>query len=129
MGSGHKWHGSGMLYHARNLTDKIHGVTIPRTNTSGIFFMHKMLWVAIAGLVGAIIGMFRSKADTLTQRASFVLFGFAAAIFLTPLAARWFGLGDIYEVGGAGFIIGMFWIAILDRVKQAMTDGKLPEVK
>ena len=91
--------------------------------------MHKMLWIAAAGLCGALMGMLRSKADTLTQRVSFVLFGFSAAFFLTPLAARWFHLSDVYEIGGAGFIIGMFWIAILDRLKQAIQDGKAPEVK
>lgn len=91
--------------------------------------MHKMLWIAIGGLVGAVIGMFRSGADTKAQKWSFVAFGLAAAIFLTPLAARWFSLSDVYETGGAGFIIGMFWIAILDRLKQAVKDGKAPEVK
>lgn len=91
--------------------------------------MHKMLWVAIGGLVGAIIGMFRSDASTTAQRWSFVFAGFAASIFLTPLAARWFGLGDMYEAGGAGFIIGMFWIAVLNKIKQAVTEGKAPEVK
>ncbi|QHJ80200.1 MAG: hypothetical protein [Bacteriophage sp.] len=90
--------------------------------------MHKMLWVAFGGLVGAIIGMIRSGADTKRQKWSFVAFGLAASIFLTPLAARLLHLTDIYEVGGAGFIIGMFWIAVLDKVKQAITEGKKPEV-
>lgn len=91
--------------------------------------MHKMLWVGIACLCGSIVGMFRSKANTAAQRLSFVSFGFTAAFFLTPLAERWFNLQGAYEAGGAGFIIGMFWIAILDRLKQAIQDGKAPEVK
>lgn len=91
--------------------------------------MHKMLWVAIAGLCGAIIGIFRSGADTKAKRAALLFTGLCSAIFLSPLAERYFNLKDSYEVAGAGFLIGVFCIAILDRVQQAIKDAKAPEVK
>ncbi len=78
---------------------------------------------AFPGLVGAIIAL-RWVPGTPMQRLAAVVGGAAAGYYGSPLLQRWAGI----DHGLAGFLIGLFGMAMASRMFEALTVINLPKI-
>lgn len=83
--------------------------------------LKEMLWLAAAGVSGAIIGLSMHPAKrSVLQRFVFVLSGLLVAFWLTPIICRYFGLAAAEEISAVAFAAGAFWSSIVDKAGKIL---------
>lgn len=86
-----------------------------------------LLWLAAAGISGAIIGMsVHPQERTLWQRIVFIVSGVLVAVWLTPFICKYFGMTGPEEVSAIAFGAGAFWSSIVNKVGEVIEVFKLP---
>ena len=79
---------------------------------------------AAAGLFGSVLGLFiHAEINTLRQRISYLFGGFGCSILLTGPIADWLQLAEDKQttwLPAIGFFLGLFGMALLQRVKHTV---------
>lgn len=78
-------------------------------------------WVLLAGIMGAIVGLVvHTEIRTFRQRACFLLGGVVTAFYLSEPVGHYLALTDERSIATIGFLIGVFGMSLLQRVKETL---------
>jgi len=92
----------------------------PASTTAGVLLVK--YGVIIGGFAGAILSLTFLRGLTRGQAVAAFFTGFASAIFCTPLAISYFGLGTSGETQyGVAFLIGLLAMNIIPVMKSVVS--------
>ena len=83
------------------------------------------IWLGVAALVGALVGVFAQKdLQTNQQRLVFIFTGLAVGYYVTPLVVDWYSIKPEFS-GAIGFLLGAFGGVILAVIYQQIRNFDL----
>lgn len=81
-------------------------------------------WAAVTGLCGSVLGLFvHAEINTLRQRIAYVFGGVCCSTIFPRPVADWLQLADdkqLIWLPAFGFILGLFGMALLQRLKHTV---------
>lgn len=102
-------------------------LTLPRIHITGLFRMDlwqkvsSASWVLLAGIMGAIVGLVvHTEIRTFRQRVCFLIGGVTSAFYLSEPVGHYLELSDERSLACIGFLIGVFGMSLLQRVKETL---------